>query len=162
MTSRHQLTKFGRDGEKWLVQELARRGFNAVQTSGNHSFDVTVANPDRQPISVEVKSALPSKRKGNRSPRWQFSLRRRGLPIDEDLLVLLCYRSITPTIAHPVPSPEQIYIIPGVKIRETLTKIDIGTKSYKGKWLVYLGAWAWADWALENPRLEKTESEIPF
>jgi hypothetical protein len=163
MTRREYLTRFGRDGEKWFVGESIRRGFDATQTSGNHSFDATIRGNGLE-ISVEVKSALPSERKGNRSPRWQFSLRRKGLPIDEDLLILLCYRDITPTIRNPVPSPEQIYIIPGVAIDKMLTKIDIidSPKMYAGKWSVYRHAWGWVDWALRNPRQERPEREIPF
>ena len=133
MTSYHELNEFGKLGEMWVVQELRRRGFVCEWIGKSSDYDLLIEGRAR----AEVKAAFCSPRPGNRQPRWQFSLRRHGLLVDEDLLFLLCWDGLEVPLAT--------FIIPGSAVPETLSKIDITSSdpsAYRGQWAVYYEDWA--------------------
>lgn len=132
MSNRYALTEFGRHGERWVVQELRRRGYTVELISANSDYDLLVEGQAR----VEVKSATLTNGSRDRGQRWQFSLRRHNLSLDEELLFLLCY--------HDLDAPLATFIIPNHALDADLSKIDITNPdptAYAGKWAQYLDDW---------------------
>lgn len=152
------LTALGTLGEIWVARQLRQRGYTVELIGASSDFDLLVEGV----IRVEVKSALPSA--GNGGVRYQFSLRRHGLSLDEELLVLLCYH-----IAGAAPAA---FIIPNHALPRDLTKIDITSPDpadYTGQWALYRNDWAQvsqivAATACRKPELfrSRTEEPIPF
>jgi hypothetical protein len=134
MIKRHAQNEFGKMGEKWCAEELARRGFSVVPRGGPKHYDFLVNGKAR----VEVKASHYSVRHlSNRTAAYQFSLRRYGLMVDEDLLILLCYNGSS-------DDPLGAFVIPGSEVRPTLKKISITSKDpavYTGKWAKWWNAW---------------------
>ncbi len=159
--SRSDMERMGEIGERWVVQELRRRGYIAEWIGGNSDYDVLLEGF----IRVEVKSALLSRRgKNGNSYRWQFNLRRHGLDLDEDLLFLLCYGD---DLSNP---PQAVFIIPGRSLPKRLTKIDITSRdprAYRGQWRRWLDAWdevkhIRATTPVRKPVLFRSTEAIPF
>lgn len=133
MTRRERLEQFGELGERWAAGELRRRGFNVVWIGGNTDYDLLLEGVAR----VEVKSALLSGRHGRGTCSWQFSLRRHGRLVDEELLLLLCFDDLD-------AGPLAAFVIPGAAVPADLTKIHISSRdprAYAGKWAAYRDAW---------------------
>ncbi len=158
--------QFGEMGEEIAANELRRRGYQVEKIGGTSSYDHLINHK----MTVEVKSATSSK--GNqrgyknidKCRQWQFSFGRHELPIDEHLILLLCFDADLEK--RPV-----FFIIPGAVLepnRRTI-KITTGPLRYSGKWAKYREAWAVVDEVLAElldiqPELFKkpTEEEIPF
>ena len=149
---------FGRIGERWVVQQLRQRGYVAEWISKSSDYDILLEGIAR----VEVKSAFVSPG-SNGGKRWQFSLRRHGLVVDEDLLFLLCYDDLD-------EAPIGVFIIPGKEIG-MISKIDITHRDpykYRGKWSHWRDAWlevlrTVASLPARQPVLFRAmEREIPF
>lgn len=143
--------EFGRLGEEFVTSELLRRGYAAEWIGECSDYDLLVDGR----MKVEVKSATPSAGSPgrNRSDRWQFSLRRHGLPVDEDLMILVCW-------GEDLEEPLATFIIPGAEVDERLTKIDITSRPdrYRGKWTAYRGRWDLVDQVLED----LPAGQVPF
>jgi hypothetical protein len=109
-------------------------GHTVAWIGGSSDYDLLLEGVAR----VEVKSALRTENSNNRgSGRYQFSLRRHGLEVDEELLVLLCYEDLG-------EDPVAAFVIPGEAVDPERTKIDItraDPTAYTGKWAAYLEAW---------------------
>ena len=133
--SRHGAANMlGYDGEQAVAALLHRKGFK-VQTVGHQYFDILVNDA----VTVEVKTALPTKGSHRNKQRWQFILYKRGdgYPLEEHVLILRCQSDIDGgKLWH--------FVIPGdVPGIGKLTKIDITSEpgKYKGKWAQYLENW---------------------
>jgi hypothetical protein len=130
--ARTDLEAFGRLGERFVVEQLRRRGFTAELIGESSDYDILLEGRAK----VEVKSAFLTEQHRGRG-RYQFSLRRHGAEIDEDILFLLCYEDVE-------AAPIAVFVIPGHALPATLSKIDITSRNprqYMGKWAPYLGAW---------------------
>lgn len=163
---------FGRAGEEWAVTKLNEIGaseripYQAEGKVGNATSDILVERTClgvTARICIEVKSATRTRRKrGGNSYRWQFSLKRHGLPLDEEIFLFLCY-------GDDLKAPERVYVIPGILIKD-LTKLDVPAtpgKQYRGRWEKNLDAWHQISLALwdahENTaRPEWNADDIPF
>jgi len=163
MANQYRLTEFGRAGEKWAAQELRRRGFDVELIGANSDFDLLVEGR----VRGEVKAAVCSRGARGSGWRWQFSLRRHGLLVDEDVLFLLCYGEDLDG------SPLATFVIPGDVLPGTLSKIDITSldpATYRGAWARYREDWNQVANVLEHvPECGQlvlfrsmTEEEIPF
>ena len=155
---RHDYSQFGQEGELYVADELRRRGY-VVEWVGDHAdYDLVIDGR----VRAEVKSAFRTP--GHRGQRWQFSLRRHGLEIDEELLFLLCYDDEMEIAG--------VFVIPGAEVEPDLTKIDITSSpsSYHGRWASFLGAWGRVDDVLDAMprgqavlfRPQRVEEPIPF
>lgn len=160
IASRTDLEMFGKMGEAWVARELRRRGY-AVELIGESSdYAILLEGVAR----VEVKSALLSNGRGRRV-RWQFSLRRRGNDVDEDLLFLLCYKDLD-------SDPVAVFVIPGRALSAKLSKIDVTSRDprrYRGKWARFRDAWLEVqrvvdDLPARQPALfrRRVEEPVPF
>jgi hypothetical protein len=129
------LTEFGKMAEMYVVRELRRRGFDVEWVADRSDYDVVINGK----VRGEIKGATRSNGSGNgRQDRWQFSLRRHGLPLDEELLFLLCYEDA-------LSDPITLFIIPGDALHQSLSKIDITSHdpvAYRGKWTRYREDWS--------------------
>lgn len=129
------LADFGEMGERWVARELRRRGFDVTWVADRSDYDLLISGR----LRAEVKAATRSNGSGNgRQSRWQFSLRRHGLPLDEELLFLLCYDDVT-------CDPVTVFVVPGDVLPERLSKIDITSYdplTYRGKWARYREDWS--------------------
>lgn len=157
--SRADMEQVGKIGERWVVESLRRRGYTAEWVGGSSDYDVLVEGV----VRAEVKSAQLGRYKG-RCHRWQFSLRRHGLDVDEELVFLLCYDDLD-------ESPIATFIIPGSMLLRRLTKIDITSRDpreYRGRWQEYLGAWEVVERVVRETGFAKPSlfrsrmEEIPF
>lgn len=158
--SRADMEQVGKIGERWVVEDLRRRGYTAEWIGKSSDYDVLIEGA----VRAEVKSALLGRYRGN-GYRWQFSLRRHGLDVDEDLLFLLCYDDLDE------PPPVAVFIIPGNVLPRQLTQIDITSQNpreYRGKWQGYLDAWenverVVGEVRVTKPTLFRSRTEaIPF
>jgi hypothetical protein len=143
--------ELGEMGEEWTANKLRGMGHDTKRTGSSETYDVIVNGRMR----VEVKSALLTT--GNGGHRWQYSLRRNGLPFTEDLLVLLCYPDME---SDPIHS----FVITGSQVDEMLTKIDIthaDPAMYTGRWAKYLDDWDNVERVLPHC-VPVTGQEIPF
>jgi len=157
----YPLAEFGKKGELWAAEELRRRGYVVEWIGGNSDYDLLLGGCAR----VEVKSAMLT-RDLRRGYRWQFSLRRHGLLVDEDVLFLLCWEGLEdgPPIA--------IFVIPGSAVDARLTKIEITSRdprTYRGRWARYRGDWGQVRRVVERlpaqqPVLfrEQVQERIPY
>lgn len=109
----------GHAGELAVADILRGRGHTVRLDGGNHLHDIVVNGS----TTIEVKTALPSGRNGNRHDWWQFSLTKNDghhAPMQEDLLILRCQLERDQGPAHH-------YVIPGSLLPRSLTKINITT-----------------------------------
>ncbi len=158
--SRHYNNQFGKQGEEWVAKRLEGFGYEVERQATNHTCDIVLNGF----MHIEVKSATPTNAARGKGTRWQFSLRRRGLPLDEDLLILVCYDKNLAVIGA--------LVIPGAEVPEELTKIDISSHPwhYGGKWAKYWEDWSVVDdvWVAKGflPAMvmeqEEPGSDIPF
>lgn len=126
-------------GERAVAEVLAGKFFDVMMVGGQ-SYDLLLN--DR--VTVEVKTALPTRGSNGNKTRWQFMLhkRSRGRPLEEDILILRCQAGIEEEdeVWH--------YVIPGfLHGLGALTKIDITgpPEKYKGKWAMFYETWQVAD-----------------
>ena len=123
--------ELGHKGEQAVFEILEGQGWDVEWPSG---FDEDLLVNGH--LTIEVKTAEASSRRGGRQKRWQFCLYPhpgRDKPFCEDVLILRCQSE-----------PPVHFIIPGFLIRTGLTKIDITTQDpskYKGKWSIFRGRW---------------------
>lgn len=139
----------GRLGEEYVASVLRSMGYDVVLVADTESHDLLIGTRFR----VEVKSALETERivGGRPYPVWQFSLRRHGLPVDEDLVVLCCYD-------EEENPPRTTFVIPGELVDEGLTKIDVTTDPER-----YAGRWAWCAnrWVAVDAVIGGVQMELP-
>lgn len=157
--ARTEREQFGKIGEQWVVQQLRQRGYAAEWIGECSDYDILLEGAAR----VEVKSAFVSPG-SNGGGRWQFSLRRHGLVVDEELLFLLCYDNLD-------DPPSCVFVIPGEAVG-MISKIDITSSDpykYRGLWARWRNAWqqverAVAGLSARQPVLFRAEAEgdIPF
>jgi len=134
-------------GELWVVERLRRQGWMVEWVGPSSDYDILVEGCCR----VEVKSAFVTHRK--RKERWdgwawQFSLRRNGLLVDEDLLVLLCYERL-------YEPPVSVFVVPGCALDAEICKIDITSRDpgrYTGRWSVFRDSWDGVELAVDIAR----------
>jgi len=118
-------------------------------------------------VRGEVKSAFVThKRVAGRYDGWgwQFSLRRNGKAVDEDLLFLVCYED--------VGKPLATFIIPGDALDSRLSKIDITARDprrYRGRWSIYCNDWSGVERVVNRAPMHKhslfravEDEAIPF
>lgn len=121
----------GENGEKAVKTELEKRGY-PVEFGPYGEEDLIIDDL----LTIEVKTAYPTKAQGGRSKRWQFCLYahpQRQKPVDEDLLILRCECD-----------PPVHFIIPRFLLPSKLTKIDITSLDpnlYRGKWSAFREQW---------------------
>lgn len=128
----HKYTDFGSFGEQFALHRLSLMGYRVTNVSTTTNHDIELESRHR----IEVKAAMLSESGRPGRLWWQFSFRRRGLLIDEDLLILLCYFDID---KDPVA-----FVIPGDGVNPLLKKITIPSndpRDYRGKWSVYIERW---------------------
>lgn len=135
MTKRERAYQLGDEGEKAVRTLLQLRGWD-VQPGKANGVDLVVENF----VTVEVKTARPSKRTDKKATRWQFCLWRDApgrKPLEENILILRC-----------LSEPPCHFIIPGWLIPEGQKRLDIGAinpHTYKGKYSLFREAWGLCD-----------------
>lgn len=160
-TRRGASRKLGETGEHEVAEVLRSLGHEVEHFGHNSFFDIVLS--DR--VTVEVKTALATKRPGNRVDRWQFILHKKGdgRPMEEDILILRCQTGIGED------DEAYHYVIPGKLLNGDLTKIDIAShpEKYGGKYSLFLEAWALVDAIVAQAEKEgwtyaKANDAIPF
>ena len=104
--------QLGEMGETEVAQLIRGRGHAVRVDGGNHLHDLVVNGR----TTVEVKTALPTARDGNRHDWWQFNLTKNDghhAAMAEDVLVLRCQVDLNGGGAHH-------YVIPG-SLRQDLS-----------------------------------------
>jgi hypothetical protein len=162
MTSREALNGFGEIGELWVAHQLRDRGLTVEWIGGTTEYDLLIEGCAK----AEVKSALLSDNSNGRgNGRYQFSLRRHGVLVDEHVLFLVCYQDLE-------TDPLAVFVIPGDALDAELSKIDITSadpRDYGGQWAPYRDDWDVVDDVVASlparkPALirSRVEEEIPF
>jgi len=163
MTSRQSLNGFGEAGERWVAQELRERGLTVEWIGSRTDYDLLIEGCAKG----EVKSAFLSDNSNHRgSGRWQFSLRRNGVLVDEHVLFLVCYQDLE-------SDPLAVFVIPGDALDAELSKIDITSadpRDYGGQWARFRDAWDVVDRVVARLPARKPElirprvqdEEVPF
>lgn len=143
----------GKEGEEAVHNVIAKKYQVAY---GNGTYDLLVDNR----VTVEVKTALPTKGNGKSKQCWQFALHRADeKPVEEHLLVLLC---------KTMEGEHWYFVIPVDDNIRALKKIDITSRpgKYKGQWSSYLGQWHYLDSLVAKACVEQwpdpREEKIPF
>lgn len=123
---------FGEMGERWVAEKLRERGYVVEWIGGRSEYDLLIEGI----VRAEVKSATLSHDE-ERGYRWQFSLRRHGLLVDEDVLFLLCWEDME-------GGPLATFVVPGGAVYERLCKVDVTSRDpreYRGRWARYREDW---------------------
>jgi len=150
--ARYDLTEFGRNGERWVAEKLRGLGFAVEAYGGPNDFDLMVGGS----VRVEVKTARVSQYRKGRGGAFQFSLRRHQLEVDEDLLILLCWRGDDDVVA---------FVIPGMAVDNGLCKVTITSEDpflYGGKWAKYRENWSQVGEIVESAPVLQEDFEISF
>jgi hypothetical protein len=163
VTWRGALNAFGEEGERWVAQQIRERGLTVEWIGGRTEYDLLIEGCAKG----EVKSAfLSADSRGRGNGRWQFSLRRNGILVDEHVLFLVCYRDLE-------TDPLAVFVIPGEALDAELSKIDITSADpwdYSGQWAPYRDNWGVVDQIVarlpaRKPKLIRAraeDGEIPF
>lgn len=155
----------GEAGELYITRQLRLRGFSVEWIGGTSDYDLRI----EETVLGEVKSSTLSRRGGGRQGRWQFSLRRHGLPITEGLLFLIFYPS--EVYQDFEIDPTCVFIIPGDEIDPMLKKIDITSEvpaEYSGRWAPFKEDWGQVRRIISQAepgrqvKLFREQDEIPF
>lgn len=149
----------GAIGETLALSAIERQGYQVAKCPHNSPHDLVVGGY----VTVEVKTAHPTKGARGHGRRWQFCLyshpERGARPFAQDMLLLCCL----PPRADGRPV---FYVIPGGQVPPGLTKLDITSKpgQYTGKWARYREAWQLVWELIEDlaTRGLPPEPEIPF
>lgn len=125
----------GDKGEQAVAEILRERGYQ-VDPGSPGGCDLILDDF----LTVEVKTANPSRYVNRIVKRWQFSLTKtdgQHKPFNEDVLILRC---LTDDPCH--------FVIPGIVVPRALTKIDITNPRpfhYQGKWSAFYETWEMVD-----------------
>lgn len=158
-------TLLGKAGELYITRQLRLLGFEVEWIGGKTAYDLRI----ERTVLGEVKSSTLGKRTGNRQSRWQFSLRRHGLLMTEQLLFLVFYPS--EVYLDFEIDPICVFVIPGDEIDRMLTKIDITSElpaEYGGKWARFREDWGQVRRVTSQARpgrqikLFREQDKIPF
>ena len=154
MSRNYWYAKFGTLGEEYAIEMIESIGYQVLPMPVGHNTKGDLLVEKR--MRVEVKAALPTKGSHGNKVRWQFSLRRHKRPVDEDLLILLCY--------HELDEEPIAFVIPGDQVREKLAKIDITSEpeKYAGKWSKWRGKWDMVKAILDTCKEIWEPEPIPF
>ena len=134
--------EIGDIGERWVYDQLVKRGYECIfMPSDCENCDILVIGDNGRRLPVEVKFARPTTRKGRKQPRWQFQIHETAQKMYSDwVLILVCQDSNK--IRYP-------FIIPGQLVSERPhVQITSHPRVYSGWMSKYLDRWDVIDYLL--------------